>query len=70
MKKSALTLLIFLSLDYFCKISLPDVLNSDELAGCKLVLGIPNPMENGMPLKLSNTSLNQDFPGYITLMAF
>ena len=58
------------SADYFCKISLPDGLSSDELKGCKLVLGIPNPMKNGMSLKLSNTSLNQDFPGYITLMAF
>ena len=53
--------------EYKAKLVLP---SNCVLSEYKLVLGIPNPMENGIPLKLSNTSLNQDYPGYITIAEF
>ena len=56
--------------DYSAKVSLPFDFEAQNLTGCKLVLGIPNPMENGIPLKFSNTNLNQDYPGYITIGEF
>ena len=56
--------------DFSVKVELPAGLEVENLSGCKLVLGIPNPMENGVPLKLSNTSLNQDYPGFITIGEF
>ena len=34
------------------------------------LLTIPNPMEDGIPLKLANYSLNQKLEGYITLESF
>ena len=58
------------SSDYSASLVLPDNISSEKLSGCKLVLGIPNPMNKGVPLKLSNKSLNQDYPGYITIAAF
>ena len=58
------------SSDYSAIIKLPESVDVENLAGCKLVLGIPNPMKNGLPLKLANSSLNQDLAGYITIAAF
>ena len=56
--------------DFSVKVELPAGLEVENLSGCKLVLGIPNPMENGVPVKLSNISLNQDYPGFITIGQF
>lgn len=58
------------SADYLANLTLPENIALENLSGCKLVLGIPNPMKNGVPLKLSNKSMNQDILGYITLASF
>ncbi len=39
-----------------------------DLSSCKIILGIPNPDEKGMPLKFANKTLNQDKKGFITLV--
>ena len=56
--------------DFSTKVVLPSGLEAEGLSGCKLVLGIPNPMENGTPIKLANSTLNQDYPGFITIGEF
>lgn len=53
---------------YSASLDISDLKNLD-LSKCKLVLAIPNPDTNGIPLKLSNNSLNYDKKGYITLVS-
>ncbi|MCR4734960.1 MAG: DUF4832 domain-containing protein [Treponema sp.] len=55
--------------NYKAELELPsEKISSDiNLDNTKILLGIQNPMEGGIPLKLANSSLNLDKDGFISL---
>ncbi len=55
------------SAEYSAEVQLPSGAKSENLGNVKVLLGIPNPMEGGIPLKLANNTLNLDKEGFITL---
>lgn len=45
-------------------------LDGKDTTSTKLIFGIPNPVEGGIPLKFSNKTLNEEKAGFITIKEF